>query len=282
MRRIFYNPLNLSKEVKWLSGAACFAEIARCAGSWDSKAIEDRVKNGLISLGEADPDNGMRRLLRGELPSDRTIGRLLGAYPAFEIPYWRDHGLWVVLEAETPSVPRILRALDTLSPAIRNVIVASSNDQPNQTVHFKHFDAETIRALEALGGSDAMLALTALVRHCDASATMHLRDIVAAATLSLFPRVVGVSPHLFVSWPLLFKRFADSIWRRSLSETASPHELKAVTRHLSRIASAARRVGVSLPPDRIVARSLSAIAQCPRRSGGNPSDIAAAVLSSAG
>jgi hypothetical protein len=284
MRRVFYNPLNLSKEVKWLSGAACFAEIARCAGSWDAKAIEDRDKNGAISIGGADPDNGVRRLLRGELPSDPTIERLLAAYPDLDLPRWRDHGLWVVLETATPSIGRILRALDALGGRARNAVVADEPRAPGSgAAHFKPIDAAVIRALEAEGSIDALLALTAIVRHCEASATPHVRPIAAAATLRIFPRVIGVSPHLFVSWPLLYKRFIDNVWRRALGEAVSPRVLKATTTHLLEISAAARGASLRLPPDAIVARSLNAIVEeCSRHSRDDVGNIVATAFSMAG
>jgi hypothetical protein len=277
MRREFYNPLNLSKDVKLLSGAACFAEIARCADSWDAKAIEDRVKNGAISIDGADPDNGMRRLLRGELPSDRTIERLLAKYPDLEIPRWRDHGLWIALETAAPRIPRILQALETLSEPARRLVVAGDARAPgNESIYFKRVGAATIRALEAQGGLDALLALTAIVRHAEASATMHVRPLSAAASLRIFPRVVGVTSHLFVSWPLLFKRFVDGVWQPALGSALTSRELKTTTEDLLAISTAARRAGAQLPPDAIVAKSLCLIAEeCSGRSLEDVADIAA-------
>jgi hypothetical protein len=262
MRRAFYNPLNLSKEMKWLSGAACFAEIARCVGSWNAKAIEDRVKNGAISIEREDPDNGVRRLLRGEMPSDRTIERLLAVYPDLEIARWRDHGLWLMLEAATPSIPRILHALGTLDDVTRDMVVAKpACASGGETFYVRQIDAAAIGALEMHGGIDGLLALAAIVRHSDASATFHARPLAAAASLRVFPRIVGASPHLFVSWPVLLKRFVDNIWRRNLDGAPSPRVLKSTIEQLLEISAAARRAGACLAPDTIVAKSLHAIVE---------------------
>jgi hypothetical protein len=242
------------------------------------------MKNGAISIDREDPDNGVRRLLRGELPSNTTIERLLAAYPGVDIARWRDHGLWVVLETATPSIQRILHALDGLSDLARDVVVANpAHAFGMDGRYFKPLDTSAIHALERQGGTDALLALTAIVRHSDASATMHMRPLAAAATLRMFPQVVGTSSHLFVSWPLLLKRFVDNIWRRTLDGAPSPGELKKTTERLLETSAAARRLGVHLAPDTIVAKSLRAIVgECAGSPHEGIGDIVATAFSRAG
>ncbi len=86
-----------------------------------------------------------------------------------------------------------------------------------------------------------------------------------------------------MSWPLLFKRLIDNVWRCALGEVVSARVLKATTTHLVEISNAARGAGVRLPPDAIVARSLNPIMEeCARHSREDIGDIVATAFALAG
>jgi len=260
MKRVHYNPLNLPKDVKWLAGAACFAEIARAAQSWDARELEDRRRSGAISIEKEDPDNGLHRLLRGELPSDTTIARWEAAFPGARLREWRDHGLWIALE-ENPTIPRLLTALKSLdAPAQKRIMAGASQPYEWDATRVKSLEEALIRELEFRADLGAFLALTVIARHAQASALARPHMLAAAATMRLFPTVVGLSPHLFASWPLLVTRFTENVWREPLriERSAGP---RTIVNQLIEVSDVARRTGIALPPANIIAWSVKRFAE---------------------
>lgn len=256
----FIRPTSTPPLLKELRSAACYAELAVHAGTWDPNEIETKVFDR--SYKKAGP--GKRRgtfykAMNGTVLQPRFLPKITEAFPSTRIRWWRDHPLAEILCNGSLEQDGVLKALGTCPAGDErqhmwdeSCVGMLSWERFRVEIPDSH---ETIASLAQIGSVESLLMLIGRMRLAQLRGRSEFDMAYECAVWHTLPTCVAQSPHLllgseallaaldgFLSW----SPFSDSRFFGRLKDKRAA-ELRLS--FYSRLTSEIERLGVQPPPE---------------------------------
>ena len=256
----FIRPTSTPLLLKELRSAACYAELAVQAGTWDPNEIETKVfDRSYKKTGPGKRRGTFYKAMNGTVLQPRFLPKITEVFPSTRIRWWRDHPLAEILCNGGLEQDGVLKALGACPAGDEREHMW--DESCVGMLSWERFRVEvpdsygTIGTLAQIGTVESLLVLIGRMRLAQLRGRSELDMAYECAVWQTLPTCVARSPHLllgseallaaldgFLSWsPFSDSRFVGKITDKQAVELRLSFH--------SRLAHETNRLDVQAPPE---------------------------------
>lgn len=255
----FIRPTSTPLLLKELRSAACYAELAVHAGTWDPNDIEAKVFDRSYKKTGPNRRRGtFYKAMNGTVIQPRYLPDIESVFPSSRIRWWRAHPLAEILCNASLEQDGVLKALGTCPAGEERQLMW--DEKYVGMLSWERFrievpdNVETIDALVQIGSVESLLMLVGRMRLAQLRGRSELDMAYECAVWKTLPACVARSPHLllgseallaaldgFLSW----SPFSDS---RFLGQIGDKKTFDLRLSFYSRLAHEMEKLNVQSPP----------------------------------
>ncbi len=266
----FIRPTSTPLLLKELRSAACYAELAVHAKTWDPNDIEAKVFDRSYKKTGPEKRRGtFYKAMNGTVVQPRYLPDIESVFPSSRIRWWRAHPLAEILCNAALEQDGVLKALGTCPAGEERQLMW--DESYVGMLSWERFrmevpdSVETIDALVQIGSVESLLMLVGRMRLAQLRGLSEFDMRYECAVWKTLPTCVARSPHLllgseallaaldgFLSW----SPYSDS---RFLGQIGDKQAVELRLSFYSRLAQEVKRLDVQAPPaEHLAIRKLAA------------------------